>query len=110
MSNARDNHIIDYNAVEQPDGSWLHDDGDIYWYSKEGVIYGGDGPAIIWHDGSSQWHNELGQWHRDDGPAVMYGNGEIRWWANDTEYTFDEWCIALNKSDEEKMLLRLQYE
>jgi hypothetical protein len=29
---SRINHINDYDAIEQPDGSWLHDDGDVYWY------------------------------------------------------------------------------
>ena len=73
-----------YGAVEQPDGSWLHNDGDIFWY------------------------NELGQRHRKDGPAVIKSDGEIYWYFNGDSYKFDEW-LKLNKTDEEKMLLRLQY-
>ena len=73
-----------YGAVEQPDGSWLHNDGDIFWY------------------------NELGQRHRKDGPAVIKSDGEIYWYFNGREYKFDEW-LKLNKTDEEKMMLRLQY-
>ena len=74
-----------YGAVEQPDGSWLHNDGDIFWY------------------------NELGQRHRKDGPAVIKSDGEIYWYFNGDYYLFNEWCIVSNKTDEEKMLLRLQY-
>ena len=80
----KDFDISLYGAVEQPDGSWLHNDGDIFWY------------------------NELGQRHRKDGPAVIKSDGEIYWYLNGDSYTFDEW-LKLNKTDEEKMMLRLQY-
>ena len=84
-TNARDMHIIRSSyAVEQPDGSYLHNDGDIFWY------------------------NEVGQRHRKDGPAVIKSDGEIYWYFNGEEYKFDEW-LKLNKTDEQKMLLRLQY-
>ena len=81
----RDFDINLYGAVEQPDGSWLHNDGDIFWY------------------------NEDGQRHRKDGPAVIKSDGEIYWFLNGEKYTFDYWLIELNKPDEEKMLLRLRY-
>ena len=80
----RDRDINLYGAVEQPDGSWLHNDGDIFWY------------------------NELGQRHRKDGPAVIKSDGKIYWYFNGEEYKFDEW-LKLNKTDEQKMILRLQY-
>jgi hypothetical protein len=92
----RDRHIENYEAVEQPDGSWLHKrDGQVYWY------------------------NEAGQVHREDGPAVIYANKyqlmrpsahDEDWYLNGEMYSFDKWCIALNITDEAKMLLRLQYE
>jgi len=83
---SRDDDILDFAAVQQPDGSWLHNDDAIVWY------------------------NEKGGYHREDGPAVRYASGKIDWYLNDdVNYSFDEWCIKLNKSDEEKMLLRLQY-
>ena len=81
----RDFDINLYGAVEQPDGSWLHNDGDIFWY------------------------NAYGQRHRKDGPAVIKSDGEIYWFLNGRKYKFAEWLIELNKSDEEKMLLRLRY-
>ena len=73
-----------YGAVEQPDGSYLHNDGDVYWYNK------------------------VGQRHREDGPSIIKSDGEIYWYFNGDSYKFDEW-LKLNKTDEEKMLLRLQY-
>ena len=85
MSN-RDYHIKKYAAVEQSDGSWLHDDGDVYWYNEEGYLHREDGPAVISSDG-----------------------GVVEWWLNGNYYYVDDWLIELNKSDECKMMLRLCY-
>ena len=84
MSN-RDYHIKKYAAVEQSDGSYLHEDGDVCWY------------------------NRIGQLHREEGPAVISPNGDVEWWLNGNYYFVDDWLIKLNKSDECKMMLRLQY-
>ena len=79
-------HIIRSSyAVEQPDGSYLHNDGAISWY------------------------NERGDTHREDGPACIFSNGELEWWLNGGIFQFAEWLIELNKPDECKMMLRLQY-
>jgi hypothetical protein len=86
MGTRRDNDINQYGTVEQSDGSYIDNRGNIVWY------------------------NEEGQYHREDGPAVIYASGRGSYWRlNNREYSFDEWCIKLNKSDEAKMLLRLQY-
>jgi len=74
-----------HEAELQSDGSYVHGDGEIYWY------------------------NELGDIHREDGPAVIALDGSVDWFLNDKRYSFDEWLIKLNKSDEDKMMLRLQY-
>jgi hypothetical protein len=82
----RDRHIENYDAVEQPDGSWLHSsDGYVYWYNEEGYI------------------------HREDGPALIDNDGTIHWWLNGMYYSFAEWLIKLNKPEETKMLLKLRY-
>ena len=47
----RDFDINLYGAVEQPDGSWLHNDGDIFWYNEDGQRHRKDGPAVIKSDG-----------------------------------------------------------
>jgi len=77
--------IIMHHFIEQSDGSYLHCDGDIFWY------------------------NEAGLCHREDGPSLTLTDGRMLWYLNGIYYSFDEWCIKLNKSDEEKMMLRLQY-
>jgi hypothetical protein len=85
---SRINHINDYDAIEQPDGSWLHDDGDVYWY------------------------NELGEIHRDDGPAILRPYMEytcVDWFFNDEEYSLEGWLYLSTIPDEDKMLLKLQY-
>jgi len=81
----RDRHINAYDACRQSDGSYLHSDRDVYWYNEEGQV------------------------HREDGPSIIYRLGGLYWYLNGFDYTFNEWCNTLNKTDEEKMLLRLQY-
>ena len=83
---SRDYDIGNCGAVEQSDGSYVDRDGCITWYNKHG------------------------EWHREDGPACIYRDGSVEWFINGTTYwSFAEWLIELNKSDEAKMLLRLQY-
>ena len=75
-----------WGAVEQPDGSYLNNRG--------------------WR----LWFNEDGQRHREDGPAIVTIEGHIYWCFNDiNDLDFNEWCMLTNKTDEQKMLLRLQY-
>ena len=88
IGSSRINHINDYDAVEQSDGSWLHDDGEVYWY------------------------NRIGEIHREDGPAILrpyIGYTCVDWFLNDAEYTLDEWIKLASISDEVKMMLRLCY-
>jgi len=48
--------------------------------------------------------------HREDGPAIiMYPSGKKYWYLNDIEYTFEEWCKKLNKTDQEIIFLKLKY-
>jgi hypothetical protein len=78
--------IETFGAVEQPDGSWLHEGGNRVWYNDEGG------------------------YHREDGPAIIYANRDQFGWSLNSDYhTFESWCIKLNKSDEAKFLLKLQY-
>jgi hypothetical protein len=85
---SRIQHMNDYEAEEQSDGSWLHDDGDVYWY------------------------NELGEIHREDGPAIVrpyMKDGDRGWFFNDEEYSLEDWLKLSTIPDEDKMMLRLQY-
>jgi len=81
----RDFIIKHYGAVLQSDGSYLDCEGHISWF------------------------NDDGESHRADGPAYILPDGSLEWSLNDKCYSFDEWCIKTNISDETKMLLRLQY-
>jgi hypothetical protein len=85
MVDFREYAIEKYGAVEQTDGSYL---------DNTGVI---------------QWFNESGDFHNVTGPACIDTDGNAYWRIHGRSFSFDEWCIELNKSDEEKMLLRLQY-
>ena len=91
MSN-RDYDIDEFAAKEQSDGSYLN-------------VYG-----------ETTWYNELGQLHREDGTAIIYPDGSVSWSLSRTRslfrtyYTFADWLIELDVSDEEKMILRLRYD
>jgi hypothetical protein len=73
-----------------------------------GAVKQSDG-SYIDRAGAIKWYNNAGRYHKEDGPAVIYASGNIRWLLNDKVYSFAEWLIELNKPDEDKMLLRLQY-
>ena len=78
-----------HKAVIQPNGSYLNKYGTINWF------------------------NNQGQYHRLDGPAIIYddwNSGEISWYINGTQYDFKEWLTLTPITDEQKLLLRLQYE
>jgi hypothetical protein len=82
---SRDKDITFFAAELQPDGSYINRYGHISWY------------------------NEKGQLHNEDGPGVIIYRGKSYWYLHGATYSFNGWCIAANKTDEVKMLLRLQY-
>jgi hypothetical protein len=86
MSSNRDWSIEFSGAKQQPDGSYIFPDGTIRWYNDEGRS------------------------HREDGPASIYLDGRVYWYLNDKNYPFNRWCTEVNIPDEQKLLLRLQYE
>jgi hypothetical protein len=86
MTSKRDWAIKYLDAKQQPNGSW---------YSN---------------DGTTRWFNDEGEYHRADGPAVIFHSGDVRWYLNGAIYFFNRWCNKLNIPDEQKLLLRLQYD
>jgi hypothetical protein len=92
---ALEHAILYYGAEREPDGSYSDTHNTKSWYNEAGETHREDGPAVIFHSGDV----------RCDG-VLWYG---VRWYLNDNWYTFDDWLIELNKSDEQKMLLRLHY-
>jgi hypothetical protein len=84
-------HKKHYNIVLQDDGSYLHNDGEYFWY------------------------NEAGQIHREDGPAITCESDNLddrdhSWYLNDEDLTLEEFLRETPVSDEIKMMLRLRYE
>jgi hypothetical protein len=72
-----------------------------------------DGPAFIRHsDGRMSWFIH-GNRHRIDGPAIIQpkSDGEIwlRWYLDGKHYPFDEFLKITPISEEQKLLLKLQY-
>jgi hypothetical protein len=85
MTSNRDYAIKYWRAVEQPDGSYLHKDGERFWY------------------------NSAGERHRDDGPAIVFTDGTFGWRLYGCQYSLEDWLKLSTIPDEDKMMLRLQY-
>ena len=64
---------------------------------------------IALQTGTTFHKNKDGKIHRDDGPAVITKDFEFYWAVNGEFYSFEDWCIELNKSDEEITKLKLKY-
>jgi hypothetical protein len=82
---SRENDMRISNAQPQPNGSYLN---------KRGMV---------------TWYNHIGQRHKEDGPAVIWSNGNTYWYINGNEYTLKEYLKLSPITDEQKLLLRLQY-
>jgi hypothetical protein len=82
--------------------------GNKFWYDTDGVRHRTDGPAIEWLDGDKFWYQH-GECHRDDGPAYESANGGKSWYLHDQCLTFDEWLNKVDMSDEDKVMLKLEY-
>jgi hypothetical protein len=83
---SRDRDIRLGTATLQPNGSYINQRGISTWYN---------------HDGTR---------HREDGPAIIWINGNTYWFLNGELYTFKVWLTLTPITDEQKLLVRLQYE
>jgi len=83
--NNRDDGIANQFAVLQPNGSYINKYNTFKWY------------------------DDKGQYHRTDGP-VYDSNGVTYWYLNGTQYDFNHWLTLTPIPDEQKLLLRLQYD
>ena len=81
--------------------------GSQFWY-RHGQLHRDDGPAASWSDGTLSWyqHDKL---HREDGPAVIRSDGKFEWCLKGYPYHFPVWCKKLQLTEEEIIMLRLQY-
>jgi hypothetical protein len=79
-----------------------------FWRDSTDVLHRDDGPAIIYINGHKEWWQH-GKRHRDDGPAVVYASGHQRWYLYDQRLSFDGWLNKVDMSDEDKVMMKLQY-
>jgi hypothetical protein len=83
-------------------------DGSKYWY-LDGVLYHRtDGPAIEYANGDKSWW-VTGKLHRIDGPAIDYADGRKSWYLNNINYSFDEFAIEMNWTQEQIVIWKLQH-
>jgi hypothetical protein len=74
-----------YDAVKQDDGSYLDMFETVLWYNEQGMIHNESGPALITHDGICEW------------------------WIDGIQYSFDDWCVKLDKNIDEYASLIINY-
>jgi ribosomal protein L25 (general stress protein Ctc) len=85
----------------------IYANGDKSWL-QHGKKHRDDGPAIEWANGHKEWWQH-GKCHRDDGPAVIYADGDKSWYLNGKYFTFDKWLDEVKMSNEDKVMMKLQY-
>jgi hypothetical protein len=82
--------------------------GDKIW-KLNGQYHREDGPAFEFVNGFKSWFLH-GHCHRTDGPATEWQDGASEWWLYGNKLTLDQWLEANTAiSDEEKVMLKLQY-
>jgi hypothetical protein len=86
----------------------INSSGDIVYRDRD-QLHRTDGPAVEWTDGSKFWY-VYNQLHRIDGPAIEYADGNISWCLNGVYLLFEGWLEQNTEiSDEEKVMIKLQY-
>jgi hypothetical protein len=93
-------HREDGPAVEGADGTRR-------WYIN-GQLHRTDGPAIEWRDGTRQWYIN-GKYHRTDGPAIEWADGTCEWCINGIRLSFRSWLDSVDRTEEERVALRLKW-
>ena len=79
---------------------------DIHRYDPKVQLNG----SYIFSDGAQRWYNSMGQCHREDGPAIILIDGHTSWCLDGTYYPFNRWLLLTTIPEEQKLLIRLQYE
>jgi hypothetical protein len=79
--------------------------GDRYWYLND-KVHRVDGPAVEYANGDRFWclNDKV---HRVDGPAIEFATGAKEWCLNDTRYSFEEYIVKANWSDEQIIMWKL---
>ena len=79
-------HMSTAGAKKQDDGSYIHTNGDVWWYNAAGDVHRSNGPAIIKKDGEG-----------------------VRWFIDNRGYSFHRWIKFSDGTVEEKAYLVLKY-
>jgi hypothetical protein len=87
----REINIRKYDAVLHADGSYRNKRGSIHFFDEDGRFHNEHGPSIIHPSGMRR--------------AMPLA----RWYLHGKPLSFDQWIVRSPISDEEKMMLRLQY-
>ena len=82
--------------------------GDKHWYDDNHELHRDNDPAIEGVNGAQFWYQH-GNRHRTDGPAIEWSDGTKRWYLNDQRMSFEEWLNKVKMSDEDKVMMKLQY-
>jgi hypothetical protein len=83
-------------------------DGTKRWFNSNGDKHRDNGPAVEYTDGDRWWYLN-GKCHREDGPAIDWGDGTKTWYLYDQRLSFDGWLEEVDISDEDKVMMKLQY-
>lgn len=75
---------------------------------KQELWHNTNGPARIFSNGDLEYR-QYGYLHRLDGPAVIGGRHHWKYWIDGNFYHFDDFCKVTNKTNEEKVILKLTY-
>jgi hypothetical protein len=87
--NHREKDIKYAGAIQQPDGSYINERNIVTWYNSKGRRHNSTGPAVIFSELSTHPH---------------------QWYLNGKRYLFKDWLLLTPITDEQKLLLVLQYE
>lgn len=75
---------------------WIDENGNRFWFNKEGELHRKDGPAIEMSDGSKEWYVN-GERHRIDGPSVEWRDGNEVYWLDGKYYNKKEYREKANE-------------
>jgi hypothetical protein len=77
-----------------------------------GKMHNDTGPAVVFADGDEWWYL-YGLHHNTEGPACVTHipglDTEYEFYIHGTEYTFKVWCDITEKSNEDRIFLKLKY-
>lgn len=90
------------------DNPEINKHGDQIWRNEHGEVHRDGEPAEIWPDSTKIWR-QYGEYHSEYGPAVIYPDGHVSWVLDGNYYTFEDWLKKVDRSDEEKVMLKLKY-